>query len=421
MHPEIAERREGRCPKCGMKLVPKDEVEPHSMNHSVEDIELGKTTWKNYIPLIVIIGLILLTTSALGLKDLQFGIFSLQKTLSYFMIGFFLTFAGFKLMDLKGFAQGYFTYDLLAQKWFTYGYIYPFIELFFGLAMIFIPQSQWLLWSEFLVMSFSGIGVANKLLKREQFHCVCLGTFLKVPLTKVTLIENFGMAILALIMLLMHSGPESANNLIFQLHSPEEFRYLSSLGHWIAGYIFLGVAAVVFIQRLGILKKQTYLWPAIVVISGLIFIPYNLLHHGIDKLSLVWQVITLDPQQRQHMIMFVLLFLAGVIEFLISLQKLKTYIWKFAWPSVLTIVGLMFFFHPQHGTVEAMRYSFLYHKTLGSVLVLTGILKGIEVSSKRKWISLAWIIFLFITSILLIIYNEPEGAYQMNSLGIPSI
>jgi hypothetical protein len=121
------------------------------------------------------------------------------------MIGFFLTFAGFKLIDLKGFAQGYSTYDILAQRWFAYGYIYPFIELFFGLAMIF-TQSSWLLWAEILVMGFSGIGVANKLLKREQFQCVCLGTFLKVPLTKVTLVEDFGMAILALIVLLIRGN-----------------------------------------------------------------------------------------------------------------------------------------------------------------------------------------------------------------------
>jgi hypothetical protein len=119
------------------------------------------------------------------------------------MIGFFLTFAGFKLMDLKGFAEGYSTYDLLAKRWFAYGYIYPFIELFFGLAMILIPHSNMLVLSELFVMTFSGLGVALKLLKGEKFQCACLGTFLKVPLTKVTLIEDFGMAALALIMLMI--------------------------------------------------------------------------------------------------------------------------------------------------------------------------------------------------------------------------
>jgi hypothetical protein len=116
------------------------------------------------------------------------------------MAGFFITFAGFKLVDLRGFADGYSTYDLLAQKWLGYGYLYSFIELFFGLSMILIPHSKELLLAEFAIMAFSGIGVAIKIARKEKFQCACLGTFLKVPLTKVTLVEDFGMAILALIM-----------------------------------------------------------------------------------------------------------------------------------------------------------------------------------------------------------------------------
>ena len=58
--------------------------------------------------------------------------------------GFFLVFAGFKLMDLKGFAEGYSTYDLLAQRWFGYGYVYPFIELSFGLLMLAGYHPVWL-------------------------------------------------------------------------------------------------------------------------------------------------------------------------------------------------------------------------------------------------------------------------------------
>ncbi len=118
------------------------------------------------------------------------------------MTGFFLVFSGFKLLDLKGFAEGYSTYDLLAQKWFGYGYVYPSIELAFGLIMLSGIHTPTLLWTEFIVMLFSGIGVVIKLAKGEEVHCVCLGTFLKIPLTKVTIIEDFGMAGLALILLI---------------------------------------------------------------------------------------------------------------------------------------------------------------------------------------------------------------------------
>lgn len=169
----------------------------------LEDKGLGKITWKSYMPLIVIISVILLTAITISIHDASFDMFSFEKLISYFMIGFFLTFATFKLMDLKGFAHGYQTYDLLAQKAAWYGYIYPFIELFFGFAMILLPFSKSLIIVEFIVMAFSGLGVAIKIAKKETFICACLGTFLKIPLTKVTLIEDFGMAALALIMLFL--------------------------------------------------------------------------------------------------------------------------------------------------------------------------------------------------------------------------
>ncbi|MBI4894592.1 MAG: YHS domain-containing protein [Candidatus Aenigmarchaeota archaeon] len=175
-----------------------------SKNNSVSHFEGGAPTkpgLKAYAPLAVVIGLILLVTVVASVRDHVSGGFAAQTTISYFMIEFFVVFAGFKLIDLKGFAEGYSTYDLLAGRVFAYGYVYPFIELFFGLAMILYPTSAPLLLAEILVMGFSGIGVAIKLLKKEKFYCACLGTFLKVPLTKITIIEDFGMAALALIML----------------------------------------------------------------------------------------------------------------------------------------------------------------------------------------------------------------------------
>jgi len=207
------------------------------------------------------------------------------------------------------------------------------------------------------------------------------------------------------------------SDLIFQLHTPEEFRYLSSLGHWIAGYIFLGVVIIALLQAFGFFKKQPYLWPALVAIAGIIFIPYNMMHHGLNELPLVWKVIELDPQQRQHFIMFNLLFIAGVIELLLSLKKIKGKFWYFVWPAVMFIIGYLFLTHPQHGTAEARAYAVPFHTTLGTVLVITGVLKAADVmwSAKYKLLTYGWIFFLFTASIMLIIYNEPEGAYQIDS------
>lgn len=191
MHPEIRHAKPGQCPRCGMALVKE--------GNKAVDRSHGKDSQDSYAPLYVIIAIITIASLAVAVRT---GVFMLPTFLNSFMAGFFLVFAGFKLVDLKGFAAGYATYDLLAKRVFSYGYVYPFIELALGLLYIigwnpFITNML-----TFIVMTFSGIGVAIKLLRHEKFQCACLGTFLKVPLTKVTLVEDFGMGLMALYMLL---------------------------------------------------------------------------------------------------------------------------------------------------------------------------------------------------------------------------
>ncbi len=186
MHPEVTSDKPGRCFKCGMNLVINSKVRATT----------GSEEKKSYKPLFIIVALIFITSLVASYPN-----FDISFIIKAFMAGFFIVFAGFKLVDIKGFAAGYSTYDLLAKRFFQYGYIYPFIELFFGLAMIIGLYEKQILLAEVVVMAFSGIGVLIKLLRHEKFQCVCLGTFLKVPLTYVTLVEDFGMALLALILL----------------------------------------------------------------------------------------------------------------------------------------------------------------------------------------------------------------------------
>jgi hypothetical protein len=197
MHPEVRQEGPGKCPKCGMALVLESEVHTKP-KHIADDRGLGPLTWKSYMPLIVIFALLVA-----GSLAVTWGNVTLVNFVQAFMAGFFIVFAGFKLMDLKGFAEGYSTYDLLASRWIGYSYIYPFIELAFGLLMLAGIHSAGLLWVELAVMLFSGLGVAIKLAKGEEFMCACLGTFLKVPLTKITLVEDFGMAALAGLLILI--------------------------------------------------------------------------------------------------------------------------------------------------------------------------------------------------------------------------
>jgi Methylamine utilisation protein MauE len=126
-----------------------------------------------------------------------------QGWMSQFMAGFFLVFSAFKLLDIRGFAEGYSTYDLLAKRWYTYGYIYPFIELILGILYLtqLLPTATQM--ATIIIMGFSSIGVINSLLKKQKFQCACLGTILKVPLSSITLIEDLTMVVLAALSLMM--------------------------------------------------------------------------------------------------------------------------------------------------------------------------------------------------------------------------
>lgn len=195
MHPEVEQNKPGHCSKCGMSLIVKGESQALNMKNKKD----------SYKPLVIIIGLITLTTFALAVRSLLTESFTWEGFMMNFMAGFFLVFSGFKLLDVKGFAEGYSTYDLIAKRIFQYGYVYPFIELALGLlfAMHIVPPVVTLF--TLFLMTVSGIGVAMKVAKHEKFQCACLGTFLKVPLTKVTLIEDFGMAAMALFMIIMNA------------------------------------------------------------------------------------------------------------------------------------------------------------------------------------------------------------------------
>lgn len=119
-------------------------------------------------------------------------------------MGFFLvTFAMVKLFDLRGFVDGFRSYDLLASRFRAYGYLYPLIE--FGLGLAYLAQWQPLVISAITVgvTVVSGLGVILALRRGQDVHCACMGSILKVPLTVVAAAENGAMAAMAAAMLVM--------------------------------------------------------------------------------------------------------------------------------------------------------------------------------------------------------------------------
>ena len=78
-----------------------------------------------------------------------------------------------------------------------YGYSYPFIEFSLGAAYLLQYNIVLLNLITLIVMLVSGAGVLKSILSGQKIKCACLGTVLNVPLSTVSVLENFGMGAMA--------------------------------------------------------------------------------------------------------------------------------------------------------------------------------------------------------------------------------
>lgn len=110
--------------------------------------------------------------------------------MNHFMAGFFLVFSFFKLINLKGFAESYSRYDIVAKKWNGWGYIYAYIELALGLA--FLTGFNTILTNSvtFVIMTVSIFGVLQSVLNKRKIKCACLGDVFNLPMSTITIIED---------------------------------------------------------------------------------------------------------------------------------------------------------------------------------------------------------------------------------------
>jgi hypothetical protein len=162
-------------------------------NHFVSTNSEEKPSYK---PIYLIFVYLVLVNITIIIKNSQFIDF-----MPNFMASFFIVFSFFKLLDLKGFSQGYSSYDIIAKKFYHYGYIYPFIEFSFGFGYLIFPHNLYFNIAVFLLMLVSSIGVIKTKFSKQQFYCACVGTFLKVPLGSIAIIEDLLMTIMALVMI----------------------------------------------------------------------------------------------------------------------------------------------------------------------------------------------------------------------------
>ncbi|GAB4237245.1 MAG: hypothetical protein Tsb0021_17060 [Chlamydiales bacterium] len=165
-----------------------------------QEKQVNQKSLSSYWPLITLIIISLLGAAAicLGLKERSYPL----QGMHYFMGLLFCQFAMLKIFDVPGFADGFQMYDIIGKQFRPYALAYPFIELVLGLAYLsfLLPILTYLLTIFF--MTIGVIGVMSALKRGLDIYCPCMGNVLKVPLSTVTLSEDLGMGIMALLMLL---------------------------------------------------------------------------------------------------------------------------------------------------------------------------------------------------------------------------
>ena len=119
-----------------------------------------------------------------------------------FMGLFFIVFSFFKILDYKNFPHSFAMYDPIAKRFSIYGWIYPAIETVLGLTFLFRVALNFSLIATIIILGTTTVGVTKTLIDKRAIQCACLGTALKLPMTKATFIENSIMIIMATYMLL---------------------------------------------------------------------------------------------------------------------------------------------------------------------------------------------------------------------------
>lgn len=153
-----------------------------------------------YTPVVAVFGM-----AALMAIAASYGAFGTVLTITaaeWFVAFSMCILAILKLRDLESFSNMFLGYDLAAQRWVPYAYLYPFGEALAGLLMI----AGTLMWIAIPVALLIGtIGAASVFnavyVERRELKCACVGGDSNVPLGFISLTENLMMIAMAIWML----------------------------------------------------------------------------------------------------------------------------------------------------------------------------------------------------------------------------
>ncbi|WP_299260351.1 MauE/DoxX family redox-associated membrane protein [uncultured Aquimarina sp.] len=173
--------------------ITEKEFDNNNLSVISDHLTKDKSELQQLYPLFLIFGYITIASVLLNYNPWRTDDFMLD-----FMGLFYVVFSFFKLLDLKGFPESFRMYDPVAKVLPTYGLVYPFIEVGLGLMFLMRFKINIALGVTILVLGVTTIGVTKALIDKKSIQCACLGTALKLPMTKATFIENTIMLVMAI-------------------------------------------------------------------------------------------------------------------------------------------------------------------------------------------------------------------------------
>ncbi|MGZ9099047.1 MAG: MauE/DoxX family redox-associated membrane protein [Brevundimonas sp.] len=177
----------------GVRIGGYDDLRRHFGQRVPEE---GATSYVPVLAVFAVAALIAVAIDWLSMRAIT------AMVLSNFIAVAMCLLAMLKLQDVGKFSTMFLNYDLLAQRWVPYGYVYPFAELGAGVLML-AGALTWLSAPVALVIgSIGAVSVFKAVyVDKRALKCACVGGSSNVPLGFVSLTENLMMVGMAVWML----------------------------------------------------------------------------------------------------------------------------------------------------------------------------------------------------------------------------
>lgn len=167
--------------------IPRQDTKQHGLTPAIESQEAYKKMWY------VVVGIIWVAALLTFVRGI-----SLDRFMADFMAVFFITFASFKFIDIESFAHAYRSFDIIANRVRPWAYAFPFVEAFLGFWYLLSEAPQNLNILALAVTGSALIGAFRESKRKSRFKYAAMRAFIRLPLARVSFIENATMFVLAL-------------------------------------------------------------------------------------------------------------------------------------------------------------------------------------------------------------------------------